>query len=52
MIGDSFDKDIIGAIELGIQAFWYDPDKKWLGGRELPQYTKISSFKELDAIIK
>ncbi len=52
MVGDNFDKDITGANDLGIQAFWFDPNKKWRDSSDLSQYKKFSNYKELNELFK
>lgn len=52
MIGDSFEKDILGSKLSGIKAIWFDKSKNWSCNEELPQVQKCSSFKELYELIK
>lgn len=47
MIGDSFERDIQGALNAGLQAIWYNPDMK----DEKKEYYVISNFGKLKEIL-
>ena len=50
MIGDNFEKDIVGAVNLGIESIWFDrkngrqPDNKMV--------TRVESFKEMAELLR
>lgn len=50
MIGDSFDKDIVGATNLGIKSYWLNQDKKPLP-RQHALISEVQSFCDLRGII-
>ncbi len=52
MIGDSFDKDILGAKNAGIKSFWFDATKNFPNNKNLSGITLCSNFRELNDLIK
>lgn len=52
MIGDSYEKDIMGAKNLGIHAYWLDIDKNFTNDYDIANVSVCSSFKEINELIK
>lgn len=52
MIGDSYEKDIMGAKKLGIHAYWLDIDKNFTNDYDITNVSVCSSFKEINELIK
>lgn len=48
-VGDSLDKDIVGAVNAGIAAIWFNP-KRQARKKDLP-YVEIESFQEIEEVI-
>lgn len=50
MIGDSFERDIQGALNAGLQAIWYNTNNKTETTKDL-EYYEISNLKEVNTIL-
>ena len=53
MIGDDYEKDIIGAKQVGLWTIWYNPDQKELKNTSFPYHdVEVTHLKELISIIQ
>ena len=51
MVGDSFNKDIKGALSLGMNAYWINSNKEDMIHCDIKHVTELGSFKELLEIL-
>lgn len=53
MIGDDYQKDIIGAKQVGLWTIWYNPDRKELNNINFPYHdAEVNHLSELNSIIQ
>jgi HAD superfamily hydrolase (TIGR01662 family) len=53
MIGDDYEKDIIGAKQVGLWTIWYNPDRKKLKNSHFPYHDiEVHHLQELNFIIQ